>query len=948
MSELSAAHYTLLAVHYASEHNIQTLASLCTLHQNALKPDLVLRIILSYLPESIEPSEYVSLVRTVATGPQKTASDHATIDISPIKDLSSSQARKRIRKLQLLPLTHPQYPPDGPSDLIDQFIYHRAHRIEEEAGLLTLVPQLASPFLDDSEFLRTWFLASVLPLLRLEYEYYPQNSSPPSLQSFENLDKAKGVAVLMSKAVEAEHRIEKDTDATGNAARDFRGVVSPWMYGNNARKRRKLAEEAKSPSSPVAERVRKLSIDTTPQDKDSIQHGWEHAFSWIVATVPQDFALVTEVFEHWGGPRDVDFGGYENEESYLDEKILQDLSQKYGQAAFASMYAIEADSPECIDGARKILGRVAGMFNFDLPADVTASIDEFPRMDGKTSLLHETPYSVFQVDSLLRNDHPLTTVTRETYRLLEMLTLSAQQLASLGFTVSIVKVAKLCFHGTSEEQLNMFRRIMHMFVANSRKDEAQWDEIRTKLIWLWDWGADAENLKRGIGVFGKIGREVIEQELLKAFISNSYYELATQTFLREPGTSKTHLSRNEAESVIVASALQSYDNASNGNRTRGGIKKASDIVSAFRSQFPESPIFKRMEALLGATHAISFYSLTLQHGVPFQPVNIRVSQDPISLIQKILEQNSRSYTKLDDLTSIAQNLVRARLMEDRDFKDTVTARDTSLAETTHKTAEAESRVIGMAIDASLAEDDFETAYSYIVSRFQPPAHTQLSSPIESGVDPDNETTAWRAAVAAGKYRSNTPANGAAILRRLDQRMDLLSRALLLAPSSALPEILNAWRRVEEEMAAQLAREDEAENAWNDKGDRLSSDSPLPGTFVDAKTAGMEFDQPTREMGRPRARRGDEEAPMGLFDVARGAAAAFNRTAFPLRGTRPSATGRGMSRNGSLQSASAHMAESHLESPTAGSSDEGRVRKRDMAYNAATGVLASGLGWVLGE
>lgn len=52
--------------------------------------------------------------------------------------------------------------------------------------------------------------------------------------------------------------------------------------------------------------------------------------------------------------------------------------------------------------------------------------------------------------------------------------------------------------------------------------------------------------------------------------------------------------------------------------------------------------------------------------MPFQPVNIRVSQDPISLIVKVLEQNPRSYTKLDDLMDIARNLVSSGLNDERD------------------------------------------------------------------------------------------------------------------------------------------------------------------------------------------------------------------------------------------------------------------------------------------
>ena len=943
MSDLSAAHSTLLAAHYASERNVRALTSLIILRFDLLDPRLVLQIILTYLPESVDPTEYVPLIQLIAGDVQPNSSHDTSLDTSIIKDLSTSQARKRARKLSLLPLAYSSYPANGPSDPTTQFIYHRAHRIEEEAGLLALVPALVSPFLDRSEFLRTWLISTVLPLLRIGYEYYPQSTSTPSLQSFENLDRAEGVNVLMSKAVETKNQIKSDKEALGTAGRDLRGVVGPWMYGDSARKRRKLDVEGKASGS-AADRSRRLSSNASPQRQSGVKGGWEYAFQWIVDTAAQNFALVAEAVEDWDGPSDVDFGGYGNEKSYLGEDTEKDLSQKYGQAALASIYAVESSTVETIEEAHRILVRLANSMKFNPPPDLVTVVETLPKLDSRvSSLLSDIPYSALQPDALLHEGHPLTIPNWESYMLLQMFTYSAYQLADYGINISVVNVAKLRLYSTAEEQLSMFRRIMHSFTSGPRKDEQQLQLARSTLIWLWDWGIDPDGAERGAGVFGKIERDTIEEELLKAFVSNSYYDLAIRGFLSGP-PSRRNIPKEKLEGVIITSALEAYDNASNGNRTRGGMKKASDTIVAFRSHFQDSSAFKRVDALLAATHAMSFYSLTLQHGVPFQPVNIRVSNDPISLIQKVLEQNPRSYTKLDDLISIAQNFVDAGLIDDRDLDQDNPRPRMTQTELEGKKAEAESRVIGMAVDASLAEDDFETAYSYIANRFQPPDPSRISS----SQDSSTEKSAWRAAVAAGKYRSSLLTTNTAILRRLDQRMDLLSRALLLAPPSALPEILNAWRRVEEEMAAQQAREDEAENAWNDKGDRLQNASPLPGTFMDMKTTGMEFGQPTREMGRPTGRRGEEEAPMGLFDVARGAAAAFNRSTFSLRGTRTEAPGRTSVLKSPTEASGTSWGENELGSPTAGSGDEGRVRKRDMAYNAATGALASGLGWVLGE
>ena len=350
-------------------------------------------------------------------------------------------------------------------------------------------------------------------------------------------------------------------------------------------------------------------------------------------------------------------------------------------------------------------------------------------------------------------------------------------------------------------------------------------------------------------------------------------------------------------------------------------------ITTFQGYFPQSKSFHQIQSLLSATHAISFYSLTLQHGVPLQPVNIRAHQDPLSLIGKILDQNSRSYTKLDDLIEIGENLVAAGLGE--------TSEPTSLMETDRNPAplSAKRRVTGMAIEAALAEEDFDTAYSYITNRLSPSnvSHSDTSAYSSTSVGGGDDVS-WRAAYQAGRHRSSE-SHGPLSLRRLEQRMELLSQALLLGPPSALPGILSIWRRCEGEMSILIAREIEEEEKWDDKGDRR-----LPGGFSGDSSLLV---QKPRDPSRAAA---NEEAPMGLFDVARGAAAALSRNTFPLR--TPGIGGPASAHKGSHQSSGS--------TTSAGGSDNGslsgggRVRKRDMVSSMVTGGLASGIGWVLGK
>lgn len=383
-------------------------------------------------------------------------------------------------------------------------------------------------------------------------------------------------------------------------------------------------------------------------------------------------------------------------------------------------------------------------------------------------------------------------------------------------------------------------------------------------------------------------------------------------------------------------------------------------VTTFRPHFPSSDRFREVAALIAATHALSFYSLILQHGVPFQPVSIRVSQDPIGLISKVLEQNPRSYTKVDDLIAIAQNLVSAGLSAaaSEGINDEIDEPVNATQALESKRKNAERRVTFMAVEAALTEDDFETAYSYIVSRLtpsnadiiapnnSPPKHTRNVS-TSSITAPNDDDESWRAAFLAGRYRPST--STPPTLRRLEQRTELLSLALLLAPVSALTDILSAWRRCEEEMTSLQLAQAQEEQDFDDRADRREAPPNTPGHFIlPDDQPQMIFGQKRREMGRlGGAGRGEEEAPVSMFDLTRSAARAFSKNAFPLgRGGGGNSGGQAAPPRGSGESE--RGLDASVDSlGSAGSAEGERVRRRDMVTNAVSGGLASGLGWVLG-
>ncbi|MCJ1467238.1 hypothetical protein MMC07_005861 [Pseudocyphellaria aurata] len=913
-----AARIILEAVQQTLDAAIVPLRQLAIRQAGILKLELILRILLTFLPESTDPSLYIDFLHDVLNRSSSNIVDEITSYESEIAD---KNAIRQVRKLHLLPLADPQYLYEDPVDPFTLFLLHQAHRIDAETGSLPFVLCLIQPFLSHSEHLRTWAISTFLPLLRLDYEYYPYNGPTHSLEAFEALAGNNAIDSLLFEAVH-----KTDGEIKSKLDRDLRGLVGPWMYGTNTRKRRKLGLDCARTSSVV-----QYPIDRG-QDADGgaqTSSGWAHVNEWLLELSLRDFPRALEVMAQWDGPRDVDYGQWDDDVRPVEEAALQTLTAHYAQAGLAMVYTADDSSASTLEGLLQILHRVAKLMDLNIPPSLTvqnpsenAEISlEFLDTLSRTHLLH---------NSLLRARNPFTTPTDLSVRLSYLLLESSCILESLGSSLSCKFLAEQSFFGNEADQIAELRKLLYR-LQGKPKDQEEWTTALYQIRWLRDWTSKKRGLEQdsspSLGVFCRVMKTDMEDELLKTLLHSGCYTIAIEIYCKN---SPAPISKANLEKTVLSVALACYDGASNGNRTRGGLRKASEM-----DYFPQSKWFNEVLALLSATHAMSFYSLTLQHGVPFQPVNIRAHKDPISLVGKILDQNAHSYTKLDDLLEIGQNLASAGLSLSIPNHDSVSSGGNTPAQILY----VRRRVTAMAIEAALIEEDFDTAYSYVINRLSPP--DPLKNPLKTNEPGSlhtsyelNDDISWRAAYQAGCHRPIRQ-SGPSALRRLEQRMELLSQALLLAPSSALSEVLMVWRQCEEDMASLIAQEAEEEKKWDDRGDRR-----VPGGFSGDSSP---VNQKPREPNRGAL---NEEAPMGLFDVARGAAAALSKNAFPLR--RPRQSGSGNSGHTSHESPlhAASIGGSESGNPTA-MDQEGRVRKRDMVSNMVTGGLASGIGWVIG-
>ena len=906
----------LAAVRHASNADIPALRQLLE-RSDALKLELTLRILLTFLPEGTGPGLYVDFLRELC-GTQPNPKDYIIPGFPehPEQDISENEACVRVRRLRLTPLLDPKAQYDQETDSLTLFLLHQAHKIDAETGSLDLVCQLLEPFFNHSEVLRSWMITNLLPLFRLDYEYYAQAGASHSLEGFERLHGSLAIQSLLSKA--AQGNCQANTREVG---RDLRGLVGPWMYGESTRKRRKLGYDRRRRSLITAFHT---TEDEISAEEEQMSSDWSLVNKWLLDLGLRDFPRAVDAITQWNGPFDVDYGDWGAGLPPAAEEEQRIQTMRYSQAGLAALYATNDSSLETLIGSHRVLLQIAKLVGSDEPPDLKRS--NTPIVSGIPGEYFESLSPAHLLyNALLRSPNPLTFPTVSSVSLYNLVLASCYKLLDLGNIRTSKSVVELALFGTEADQVAELRRTMYTLKAK-KMDEKLWDSIRRQILWLRNWEHRSNEVEEPRGVFSKVAETDLEIELLRAMVEGGCYSLAEDIYCKQ---TNLPVPKDTVESTVLNVALSAYDAASNGNRTRGGVRKASEIISTFRNHFPRFIPFTQTTALLSATHAMSFYSLTLQHGVPFQPVNIRAHKDPMSLVGKILSQNPRSYAHLDNLLEIGQNLVMAGLTDN--MLGSSAASDIQ-RDSPQQTLIARRRVTRMAIEAALEEDDFDTAYSYVVNRLaadQPIPNTEdlLQCPTVQ------DDTSWRAAYAAGRYPTSHAGNSAS--RRLEQRMELLSQALLLAPPSALSEVLTVWQKCEQQVTAQIAKETEDEQNWDEKGDRK-----VPGGFtVDASPIPHKARNPSRGALV-------EDAPIGLFDMARGAAATLSKNAFPLRAS---------PKNASFPHKSSHNRP--LSGISTASSDEGssgeaggpaRVRKRDMVSSMVTGGLASGIGWVIGE
>ena len=145
----------------------------------------------------------------------------------------------------------------------------------------------------------------------------------------------------------------------------------------------------------------------------------------------------------------------------------------------------------------------------------------------------------------------------------------------------------------------------------------------------------------------------------------SDHQIVIETYLRRPGEQGT-LSPEEVEQAVVNAAMGFYDHASNCNRTRGEMKKASETLvfprgileRNFVGQLTASPVSKLSTRINSLVHGLlpALTNLLLPHMLyPFMLLHFSMvslfGQSPSGHIKTPSHSSARSSNRTDEATS---------------------------------------------------------------------------------------------------------------------------------------------------------------------------------------------------------------------------------------------------------------------------------------------------------
>lgn len=500
LDSLSDVQAILLACELCAASNVAALPHLQQHFPTSLTAVRLFRILLSFLPESTPPQQYTTVLDEIDRGIALTPYS-GDIDITKVKNIEESVAWKSVRRLKLLPLKYPHTDrTTEATDPLTDFLIHRAHKIDAETGLQTYILELILPFYERSEPLRQWLVSKILPLLRSNYEYYPDKEDTISLSVLESMDQTTGINVLLS--------MTGNTASVTDLTRNLRGLVGPWMCGAGQSKRRRLSHD----------------LETNNATEEANTASWDDVNDWLLSRSLVEFDSVASALDNWDGPEDVDLGGYMGVDYSTDSERLR---RSYGQAGLAIIYATDP-ARGSLERLYQVTMKIARLLQIDTAIDTDLNEPSLSTLDLDLTTISAASKASLLQNGLLRGDNQLTVPSPQSISFLQTILISARILRDYGYITSCRSAASMCLYGNAETQSWEVNTVLDMIVKQPRSGQ-DWRKIREQILWLRDWrGSEntSEKTDECHGLFWKVSRVRVEIEILNAMATTGGMSLS--------------------------------------------------------------------------------------------------------------------------------------------------------------------------------------------------------------------------------------------------------------------------------------------------------------------------------------------------------------------------------------------------------------------------------------
>ncbi len=183
---------------------------------------------------------------------------------------------------------------------------------------------------------------------------------------------------------------------------------------------------------------------------------------------------------------------------------------------------------EVLEGIQIILARIISLLDGDRIPTLQAAAALLSPVSGleNSNILNPT-MTTYLRNHLLDDNNILTSPTEESIRLLHALLVSAFLCGRSGCATGIRQAGELALLQDKEDQDVKFSVLMLAIGNGPKEEDKYWIKKRNEILWLRTWGAeelsdgaDVENGK-GRGIFGRLPKEFIEAEILKALLANT-------------------------------------------------------------------------------------------------------------------------------------------------------------------------------------------------------------------------------------------------------------------------------------------------------------------------------------------------------------------------------------------------------------------------------------------